>query len=101
LANRQKQTQHDVLYWEFYEQGSRQAVRMGDWKAIRQPMYSGKTELYDLKTDLSETTDVAAKHPDVVARLEAAMQSSHVDSPDWKTAGDAKERRSTKQALQK
>jgi len=35
------QKQHEYLYWEFYEQGSRQAVRFGNWKAIRQPMRNG------------------------------------------------------------
>ncbi|MEO1512355.1 MAG: arylsulfatase, partial [Planctomycetota bacterium] len=29
------QTQHRYLYWEFYEQGGKQAVRMGPWKGIR------------------------------------------------------------------
>ena len=65
------------LYWEFYEQGTRQAVRWKDWKAVRQPMFTGKTELYDLKSDVSETTDVAARHPDVVKQLEAMMRDAH------------------------
>ena len=65
------------LYWEFYEQGTRQAVRWQDWKAVRQPMFTGKTELYNLKSDLSEATDLAAKHPDVVKRLEAVMGDAH------------------------
>ena len=34
----------DYLYWEFYEQGSRQAVRAGKWKAIREPMFNGDTQ---------------------------------------------------------
>ena len=33
-----EQAAHDYLYWEFYEQGGKQAVRFGDWKAIRMPI---------------------------------------------------------------
>src|SRR6188474_3335080 len=43
-AHQQKQAEY--LYWEFYEQGSKQAVREGNWKAVRIPMQTGKMELY-------------------------------------------------------
>ena len=79
-----RQQQHEYLYWEFYEQGSKQAVRAQNWKAIRMPMHTGKTELYDLATDLGEKTDVAAEHPEVVRRLEQFMDQAHVDDPNWK-----------------
>jgi uncharacterized sulfatase len=78
-----QQRQHDYLYWEFYEQGSKQAVRWKDWKAIRMPMRTGTTELYDLASDVGENTDVAAQHPDVVRRLEEMMDSAHVPDPNW------------------
>jgi len=32
-------------------------------------------ELYDLTTDLSETTDLAAKHPEILARMKAEMET--------------------------
>jgi arylsulfatase A-like enzyme len=70
------------LYWEFYERGFDQAIRSGDWKAIRigpgEPL-----QLYNLKTDPGEADNVAGKHPDIVARLEEEMKAEHVDSPDW------------------
>lgn len=78
------QAKHRYLYWEFYEQGSRQAVRAGDWKAIRQPMLHGRTELYNLAEDLGEEHDVAAAHPEVVAKLESFMAEAHVPNPNWK-----------------
>lgn len=31
----EKQIQHDYLYWEFHEKGGRQAVRKGNWKAVK------------------------------------------------------------------
>jgi arylsulfatase A-like enzyme len=79
LGEKDRQKQHEYLYWEFHERGSDQAVRMGDWKAVR-PV-GGSMELFDLKTDLHETTDVAAKHPDVVEKIDAIMKAAHTDSP--------------------
>jgi uncharacterized sulfatase len=83
LGEKEGQEQHDYLYWEFYERGTKQAVRMGKWKAVRQPMFTGSTELYDLSEDIGEENNVAEEHPDVVAKMEAAMQEAHVPSPRW------------------
>jgi uncharacterized sulfatase len=78
-----QQQQHEYLYWEFYEQGGRQAVRMGDWKAVRQPMFSGSMELYDLSSDLGEETDLAGQYPEIVARAAEAMDEAHTPHPNW------------------
>ena len=82
-----KQKPHEYLYWEFYEQGSRQAVRFGDWKAIRQPMVSGSIELYNLSKDLGETNDVAGQHADLVATAAKMMDEAHTPHPSWKPRG--------------
>jgi arylsulfatase A-like enzyme len=81
LASRSPQN-HEFLYWEFHEGGLKQAVRMGDWKAVRLRM-DAPLELYDLRTDLGETNDVAAHHPEVVARIETYLKGARVDSPDF------------------
>ena len=81
---RKKQTQHDYLYWEFYEQGTRQAVRFGQWKAIREPMLTGKVRLYDLKADIGEQHDLAAAQPELVKRAAALMDEAHLPDPKWK-----------------
>jgi arylsulfatase A-like enzyme len=79
----QKQTnQHEFLYWEFHEKGSKQAVRMGDWKAIRLAINKA-LELYDLKTDPGEMRDVAAQHPDVISKIEEYLKTARTDSPRW------------------
>ncbi len=73
---------HEYLYWEFHERGFTQAIRMGDWKGVR--INPGRPiELYNLKADLAEKTDVASQHPDIVARIENLMKSSRTDSPDF------------------
>jgi arylsulfatase A-like enzyme len=77
---------HDFLYWEFHEKGAKQAVRMGDWKAVRlQP--GGPLELFDLRNDIGETRDVADAHPDVVARIEAYLKIARTDSPAFRMPG--------------
>ena len=81
------QQEHKYLYWEFYERGGKQAVRHQNWKAIRMPMFSGKTQLFDLNRDLGEATEISAKHPDIVAKLEAMMDEAHVDHPSWTPRG--------------
>ena len=70
------------LYWEFHEGGFAQAVRMGNWKAVRKGM-NGTVELYDLKTDVGETRDVSARHPALVRRAAEVMRREHVESEDW------------------
>ena len=78
----QKQKRHDYLYWEFYEQGGRRAVRQGNWKAVRSRWHAD-IELYDLAADVGERDDLAGRHPDVVQRMAALMEEAHVTSPDW------------------
>lgn len=76
-----RQRQHDFLYWEFHERGFQQAVRMGDWKGIRNT--AGTLELYDLTSDIGETKNVADKHPDVVAKIEAYLKGARTSSEQW------------------
>lgn len=72
----------EAFYWELHEGASIQAVRFGDWKAVKNGP-SAKVELYDLKADSAETTDLARDKPDVVARAEALLKRHHTDHPDW------------------
>ncbi len=76
------QPPHGPLYWEFHEGGFKQAVRDGDWKAVR--LGPGKPlELYDLKNDVSEIHDVAGEHPEVVARIETYLRTARTDSAEF------------------
>ncbi len=81
LAREQKQT-HEFFYWEFHEGGSKQAVRMGDWKGVRlspdKPL-----ELYNLKSDPAEKENVAAAHADVCEKLESYLKGARTESKEW------------------
>ncbi len=86
LGQPERQQQHRCLYWEFGGYGGQQAVRMGDWKGVRRDMLRRnnpdplKIELYNLRDDIGESRDVAAQHPDIVARIRQIMQDEHVPS---------------------
>jgi hypothetical protein len=54
----------------------------GDWKAFRAKL-GGPLELYDLAKDLGEAKNIADRHPDVIARIEAYLQTARTDSTDW------------------
>lgn len=78
-----KQKEHDYLYWEFHEQGGRQAVRKGKWKAVKYNVFKGEEaniELYDLSEDVSEENNVADKHPDLVAEMEEILKEARTPS---------------------
>jgi arylsulfatase A-like enzyme len=78
----ESQPTHDFFYWEFHERGFQQAVRMGRWKAVRLEV-GAPLELYDLATDIGETTNVAAANPEVVAKIEAYLQTARTASERW------------------
>ena len=82
MGREAEQTKHEFLYWEFYERGGRRAVRAGNWKAVR-PLWGAPIELYNLCSDLGETTNVADLHPAVVDRMAGLMESAHTPSPNW------------------
>lgn len=76
----EKQPEHRYLYWEFPESGGQQAVRIGQWKGIRQNIRKGNLaiELYDLEKDIRELNDISAKHPEIVKEMEQIMAKEHV-----------------------
>ncbi len=80
------QKAHDYLYWEFHEEGGKQAVRWGKWKGIKlnvNTLDNPKTELYDIDTDQDEKNNVADQHPEIVAKIDAIIKEAHVGNKDW------------------
>lgn len=81
------QPMHKHLYWEFYEQGGKQAVRKDNWKAIRLSMSDNPdapVELYNLENDVSEENNIADRHPEIVQVMDSIMHVAHEPSEHFK-----------------
>jgi len=86
LGQNEKQEGREYLYWEFHEQGGKQAVRMGKWKGIRLQVRKnpvGPIELYDLSKDIGEENNVASQFPRVVEKIDQLMKESRTPHPDF------------------
>ena len=82
----------DRFYWELHEGTPIQAVRFGDWKAVKNGPKRA-IELYDLASDPGESRDVAAGHPEEVAKAEEMLETSRTANADWPLEGQAERRR--------
>jgi arylsulfatase A-like enzyme len=62
-------TPHARLFWKM---DGKAAVRQGNWKLVLTSAMMKKPELYDLADDRSESKNIAAQHPAVVAEMQRA-----------------------------
>jgi arylsulfatase A len=80
LLGKRVQTKHDYLYWEL---GSKQALRQGDWKVVRVATGKGRSakmgpvKLYNLADDIGEMHNVAAQHSHIAGRMQQLMETAH------------------------
>jgi arylsulfatase A-like enzyme len=83
-----RQAQHDEIFWRSINPPTSDygAMRAGDYKLI---ILGGKMELYNLKEDLSETTDLASTQPERVQRMLAQWEQWNESNPEplWKGGG--------------
>jgi arylsulfatase A-like enzyme len=74
---------HESLAWRF---GPQKAIRRGKWKLVDFRDFEAKTQsgwqLFDLDADISETKNIAAEHPQLVAELSKAWD-------DWNAKNTA------------
>lgn len=82
LLGHANQPQPDYLYWEFPGYGGQQAVRFGNYKAIRRDMKKGNESiaLYDLSQDIGEQNDIADRRPQIMQRVREIMKEAHEPS---------------------
>lgn len=83
-----KQPQHQALYWEFNEfDGPKQAIRFGNYKALRQwdnaIKQIGPIQLYDLSKDIGEANNIANEHPELVEQAQQLFNQSRTEHPEW------------------
>jgi arylsulfatase A-like enzyme len=77
-----KAPQRPFFYGELHEGQPSQAIRFGDWKAVR-PAPNKPMLLFDLKTDSAETQDLAAEHPELVKKAVDLMNGYRTADPNW------------------
>ena len=77
---------HEVFY--YYRGLQLQAVRDHEWKLVlpaantrsrANAKATGSGQLFNLRTDIGESTDLAAQHPDIVARLTMLVETMESD----------------------
>ena len=91
LLGKKQELDGRFLYWEFFEGGFKQAVRWGNWKAVRRGL-TGRLELYDLAGDEGEKNNVAAPNSEVVAKIEAYLKTARTESPYWPVGNPPKKK---------
>jgi len=85
MGQSQPQLRERFLYWEFFERGFQQAVRWGDWKAVRQGQ-DEPLELYALDSDPGEENNVAQDHPELIDRITRYLNTARTPSQHWPVA---------------
>ena len=86
LLQKDQQKQHDYLYWEFPAYGGQQAIRQGNYKAIRTGLNKNpdaKVQLYHLSDDIAESNNIASQHPKIVENLTRLMRDARTPSPTF------------------
>lgn len=81
-----EQKKHDFLYWEFIEQGGRQAVLKDNWKLVHLKVsIKGKSyyELYNLSNDPQEKNNIIRANPEKFEVLKAIMNEQHTVSAEY------------------
>ena len=88
---------YDEAGFFYYMMDQLQAVRSGPWKLYlpivkrargrQRESQTVEAELYNLREDISETEEVSAQHPDVVARLLALADRAREDLGDLDREG--------------
>ena len=63
----------------FFEHDNGRAIREGDWKLVAPTSAKNRWELYNLAEDRTETTNLAAKHPERVASMRQAWEQWYAE----------------------
>lgn len=77
---------HEAFF--YYLQDNLEAVRSGDWKLHVSRKGQEVRELYNLKTDIGETTNSIDQYPEIAAKLEARATEIRRDIGDAFTGFD-------------
>ncbi|TCV09941.1 arylsulfatase A-like enzyme [Sphingobacterium alimentarium] len=90
LLKQGTQKEHKYLYWEFHEDGGRQAVLADGWKLIKQKVKTPKDsyyELYHIDKDPYEKNNLADSNPIKVKELSKLIEQAHIESTIYPLIG--------------
>ena len=92
LSDKSKTKPKNREFYYFVRHGVLAGVRQGRWKLLK---YKGRTELFDLKSDIGESINVAGQNPRIVKRLAARLRTMQRDlkSTNRKPGGSAPSKR--------
>ncbi|MDP6444863.1 MAG: hypothetical protein QF805_13795, partial [Pirellulaceae bacterium] len=81
LTEKRASRPHDRLFWRT---GSRTAIRVGDWKLLKNPRRSANPDwqLYNLADDLAEQRDLSKTEPSKRRELVAAWEELNIQMSD-------------------
>jgi len=94
LKGETDQRKHQYLYWEFHEQGGKQAIRKGNWKALRLDVNDPektRMELFNIDDDMSETKDLSGTYPDTLRAMEHLMNNARQTNPVFRFGLETRE----------
>ena len=77
-------TSRKAMVWVFPGYRGQVAVRMGDFKVVRQRLSTktpGPWEVYNLADDRAEANDLAAQHPEIIAKAKELLRREVADNP--------------------
>ena len=72
---------HEFIFWEHEGHG---AIRKGNWKFVSDnPLDDSLWELYNLKSDRTETNNLAGKKPELVNELKVLWEKTAYETKVW------------------
>ena len=80
LGKQTLQKKHDYLYFEYPEKGGQLAIRMGEWKGVKTEVRlhpENKWQLFNIKNDRSESSDISVEHTELIKKFESIVQKEH------------------------
>ncbi len=89
LLRRSQGRPHETLFWRY---GRSLALRLGNWKLLRQTergVQGESFQLFDLASDIGETTNLASQRPELARELRVVLEdwSAQMTPPLWGPSG--------------
>jgi arylsulfatase A-like enzyme len=74
LTGKEKPKAHESFYWESADGETQRAARKGNWKIVQ--IGASAPALYNLKSDIGETNNVAEQNADVLKNMKGLLGSA-------------------------